>query len=95
MLWQLSTLEWIVSLSFFSAMAYISGWIADRIMAKAGFGHVGNWLLLLAGAYVGMYAYNFYGYDLNWYPLYSLTVILGSATVLLVFMSILKRVVFT
>ena len=92
MLWQLSLEQWFVSLSCIGGIAYICGWIADRIMATAGFGAIGNWLLLLIGAYAGMYGYNLYGYQLNWYPLTTLYVAVGSAFILLISFSIGRRV---
>lgn len=84
--------ELIVSLAFFSSVTYMCGWLADRIMSSTGFGHIGNWLFLLGGAYSGMYAYNTYGYKLQTYPVWSLVVIVGAATLLLFFMSIVKRI---
>ena len=92
MLWQLSTDQWMLSLAFISLLSYICGSIADRIMLSAGFGPMGNSILLLFGAYAGMYAYNVYGFQLNWYPLRTLAVILGSAVIMLITLSAVKRI---
>ena len=90
MLWHLSTEQWIISFSFLCTLSYICGWISDRIMGYAGFGHVGNWIIMLVGVYVGMYSYNIYGYQLDWYPVMSVAVVFGSATTLLIFLATLK-----
>lgn len=58
MLWDYSLDQWITTFSFACTMSFICGWIADRIMGYAGFGVIGNWLLLLIGAYVGLFTYN-------------------------------------
>ncbi len=93
MLWQMSFDQFLISLVGLSAVCYISGWIADGIMGAKGFGQIGNWLLLLAGTYVGMYSYNLYGYQLNWYPTMSLAVATGSASLTLVVLAAVKRAV--
>ena len=92
MLWEMSALEWTLSFAFMSGMSYITGWFCDRIMSTAGFGHVGNWVVILSGVYAGMFVYNFYGHDLEAYPQQTLAVILGSAFLALFFMSSLKRI---
>lgn len=92
MLWQMSTGDWIVSFAFMCGMAYIVGWFCDRIMNNAGFGHLGNWLVILIGAYGGMFAYNVYGYNLEAFPQWTLGVILGSSFMTLFLLSALKRV---
>ena len=92
MLWEMSTVDWILSFAFMSGMAYITGWFCDRILGPAGFGHVGNWLVILSGAYLGMYVYNVYGYDLEAHPGQTLAVILGSAFFALVSFGTFKRV---
>lgn len=94
MLWQLSADEWIVSLAFICGLTYITGWISDRILDSTGFGHVGNWLVILAGTYSGMYVYNLQGYTLNQDPMYTLAVMLGSALVALVSLCLMKRFIY-
>ena len=91
MLWQMSTDEWLISLAFISGLAYITGWFSDRILGSAGFGHIGNWLVILLGAYGGMYLYNYYGYKLNQEPAHTLAVILGSALIALCSLCAVKR----
>lgn len=93
MLWQISVEQFLVTLAAISAVTYISGWIADAIMGRFGFGQIGNWLLLTMGVYSGLYAYNLYGYKIGWYPMVSLSVAAGSACVALLFMAAVKRAV--
>lgn len=94
MLWQLSTNDWVVSLAFISSMSYIIGWFCDHILGATGFGHIGNWLLILLGAYSGMYALNMYGYQLTWYPHYTLAAVLCGSLVTLISMCLIKRFVY-
>jgi uncharacterized membrane protein YeaQ/YmgE (transglycosylase-associated protein family) len=79
----------LVSFAFIAAMTFISGWIADRILGYSGFGVVGNWLLLLVGSYVGLYAYNLYGYQFNYNPALTIAVAAsGGCSMLLTLASI-------
>jgi uncharacterized membrane protein YeaQ/YmgE (transglycosylase-associated protein family) len=75
MLWHMSQYEWISSFGFVCCICYIVGWLSDGILKSVGFGHIGNWLILLIGSYAAMYSFNLYGYHLDWYPLFTLTVI--------------------
>lgn len=75
MLWQMTASEWFVSFGFISCITYIVGWLTDVLLKSAGFGPLGNWIVLLIGTYGAMYGFNHYGYDFNWYPLFTLTVI--------------------
>jgi len=68
------------------------GWLTDGILKYGGFGHIGNWLLMLIGAYVGMYVFNMYGYKFTWYPLLTLAVTSAASFGLFVSMCVLKRV---
>ena len=90
MLWDLTGQQWIVSIAFASAMAFLCGWIADRIMGYAGFGVIGNWLLLFIGAYGGLFAYNRLGYPLDQSGLLTIAVSFGSAAAMLVIFSGIK-----
>jgi len=92
MIWELTAREWVVSFGFVCCLTYISGWLANGIMEKSAFGHIGNWLLLLLGTYVAMYAFNMYGYEFQWYPLFTLGCIAGSAAGFFLFMCISKRI---
>ncbi len=94
MLWELSSTDWIVLLSFLSGVSYITAWFCDRILTTTGFGNIGNWVLILAGAYGGMYTYNSYGYELHWNPLHTLAVIVGSALISLIVACLAKRFIF-
>ena len=95
MLWEMSTSYWIVSFSLACVLCFLCGWIADRIMGHAGFGVVGNWLLLLAGCYGVLFACNQFGYRFDGeLPLTVLTAF-GGATVLLVALSAAKAITHT
>jgi uncharacterized membrane protein YeaQ/YmgE (transglycosylase-associated protein family) len=91
MLWHMSQEQWMITLVFIGSIAFIYGFIADRVLGVTGFGLMGNSILLLLGTYTGLYAYNIYGYQLEWYPMMSLVVAIGSGCTLLLFMAILKR----
>ena len=91
MLWELSFTDWIMSLAFFSGITFLTGYFIDRILLTAGFGAIGNWLLILGGVYAGLYGLNMYGYELHWYPVITLSAAAGAATLSLVTMCLLKR----
>jgi len=74
MIWEMSDQKLMVAFAFVCTAAFICGWIADRIMNSAGFGVIGNWLLLLAGACVGFYTYNRYGFTLTYNTVYTIGV---------------------
>jgi len=95
MIWELSGQQQVVTFSFACAMSFICGWIADRIMGAAGFGVIGNWLLLLAGTYVGLFAYNRLGYALGGDAAATILVAFGGATVMLVMLAGIKAVTHT
>lgn len=62
MLWELTAKQLLLSFSFVCCATFIGGWLFDKILGYSGFTVIGNWLLLLIGAYVGMYAYNRFGF---------------------------------
>lgn len=94
MLWELSTNEWIMSFAFFSSLTYLTGYFIDRLLLNAGFGTFGNWLLILMGVYAGIFALNMYGYEVHWYPLITMAAIVSSASMTLISMCLVKRLVF-
>lgn len=79
MLWELSSRQLLLSFSFICCATFISGWLADKILGYSGFNVIGNWLLLLLGAYVGMYAYNILGYRFTSDAVQTILVTSGSA----------------
>ena len=91
MLWELSTTQWITSFGFICCLTYITGWLAEGIMNPEGFGHVGNWLLLLIGSYTAMYVFNIYGYKFRYDPLFTLACISAGAGCFFIVMCISKR----
>lgn len=91
MLWELSTTEWISSFGFICCLSYIAGWLANTILEISGFGHIGNWLLLLLGAYTSMYVFNVKGYEFETDPLFTLACISGGAAFFFVMMCVTKR----
>lgn len=94
MLSELSNVDWFILFSFVSGVGFITGWFCDHILGPAGFGAFGNWLLIILGAYAGMYLYNSYGFELHWNPLYTLIVVIGSPLVLLITACVAKRLFF-
>jgi uncharacterized membrane protein YeaQ/YmgE (transglycosylase-associated protein family) len=92
MIWELSTFQWIVSFGFISCLTYISGWLADGLMKSSGFGHIGNWLLLLLGSYTAMYTFNIYGYDFKYDPTFTLASISAGAAGFFLIICISKRI---
>lgn len=95
MLWELSSERMIVAFAFVCTMAFICGWLADRIMNSAGFGVIGNWLLLLTGSCVGLYTYNIYGYTLTHNGLYTLAIASIGGTMLLMTLATIKSLTHT
>lgn len=93
MLWELTTAQWISSFGFVCCLTYISGWLAQGLMGSTGYGHIGNWLLLLIGAYLSMYVFNIYGHEFRYDPLFTLAYISAGAAGFFIFMCITKRVV--
>ncbi len=88
---EMSDKEFFISFAFICCFSYIVGWFCDRILDKAGYGHIGNWLLVLTGAYSGLFALTRYGYELHWFPHYTLAAALGGAFVALFSMCLVKR----
>ena len=90
MLWYMNSEQLFVSFAFLCALSFISGWIADRIMEYSGFGTYGNWLILLAGCYVGMFGFNSLGYMFHWNPPFTVAFVAGSACTLLLLAAMFK-----
>lgn len=83
MLWYLSFEQLIMSFLFIGCTTLIGGMLADKILGYSGFNVIGNWLLLLIGAYAGMYAYNLYGFRFSADAYQTIIVTAGSACTLL------------
>ena len=92
MLSDLTMEQWAISFAFVCCLAFICGFISDRIMGYAGFGATGNWLILLGGAYISLYSYNVVGYKIQWYPTMTVAVAAGGASILLIVMAIFKTI---
>lgn len=92
MLWELSTAQLIVTGSFICCTSFLCGLFADKILGKTGFGTIGNWMLLLVGAYTGMYVYNLQGFFFNTNPTQTIFVVGGSGVLMLIFFMTLKRI---
>jgi predicted MFS family arabinose efflux permease len=93
MLWEMSGNDLLISFSFMACFTYITGWFTDRILESSGFGHIGNWLIVLVGGYAGIVGINMYGYDLEWFPMLTLAAIAGSALFMLLSLCVIKRLV--
>ena len=92
MLWELSTIEWVVSFGFICCLTYICGWLSDSLLGWSAFGHIGNWLLILIGAYTSMYVFNIYGYRFEYELLFTLAYISSGATAFFLCMCIIKYI---
>ncbi len=93
MLWQLSLTEWLQSFAFIASLSYILGWFSNAIVHSNGFGHVGNWLVILAGSYLGLYVFNLQGYRFESNPNWTIAAVFVSAFVALIVGMLLKRMV--
>ena len=93
MLWHMSSAEWMISFGFIACFTYIVGWCSDSILGNKGFGHFGNWFVLLIGAYTGMYGFNLYGYQFHWYPVFTLLIVSSVMIGLFVSACLIKLVV--
>jgi len=91
MLFEMSTMDFLISLAVMCCIAYILGWFCDNILGRTGYGILGNSILVLLGIYGGLYALNEYGYEFHWVPLYTLGAALSGAFVSLFFMCFVKR----
>ncbi|MFZ1815100.1 MAG: hypothetical protein WBO55_14810 [Rhizobiaceae bacterium] len=92
MLWDLYSRDLMVIFSFVCTAAFVCGWLADRIMGYSGFGVIGNWLLLLIGAYAGLAGYNLAGYRLNWDPVMTCGAAAAGATFILIALAVIKSI---
>ena len=95
MLWELPEHKLTVAFTFLCTASFICGWLADRIMDHAGFGVIGNWLLLFAGAGVGLYAYNLYGMTLTHNSYYTIAVTVVGGTFMLLALAGVKAATHT
>jgi uncharacterized membrane protein YeaQ/YmgE (transglycosylase-associated protein family) len=94
MFWELAQDNTVLAFAISCAMAFICGWIADRIMGYAGFGVIGNWLLILIGCYVGLIAYGMAGFVID-EPQVLLAVAFGGGAMLLLLMASFKAMTHT
>ena len=93
MLWQLTLVGWLQSFAFIASLSYILGWFANLILHSTGFGHVGNWLVIMAGSYLGLYVYNLQGYRIGGDPSLTIAILFLSALVALISGVVFKRLV--
>jgi len=92
MLWNLSMAQLIVTGSFICSISFICGMFADKILGKTGFGVFGNWLILLGGAYAGMYVYNLNGYFFEHNQARTIFVVGAASLSILIFCMVIKRI---
>ena len=79
-------------LSLVITTSFIGGWLSDRILGYSGFGVYGNWLILMVGCGIGVFAFSYFGYHFSRDFLLVLFVSFGSAVGALIFMLALKRI---
>ncbi|MCB1386064.1 MAG: hypothetical protein KDJ80_09010 [Nitratireductor sp.] len=92
MLWEMTVNQWLTSFAVVCCLSYLGGWVADRILGYAGFTAIGNWLLMLAGTYTGLLAYNMLGYRFFWNTQSTMILAVGSAFAMLFIMLSAKAV---
>jgi uncharacterized membrane protein YeaQ/YmgE (transglycosylase-associated protein family) len=87
--------DFVVAIAFVCSMAFVCGWLADRIMGYSGFGVIGNWLLLFSGALAGLYFIDSYGYRLAYEPMVTVTGGFSGAAAALLSLATFKAVTHT
>ena len=92
MLWEFTAQQWVTTFTFICCVSFIGGWLADRILGYAGYSAIGNWLILLLGAYVGLLVYNLMGYRFHLDTHFTMALCVGSAIALLFTMLSVKAV---
>ena len=90
MLWELGNQQLVTAFTFVCCFSFICGWITDRILGYAGFSVIGNWLLLMLGAILGLLAYNLLGYRFTWNSQFTMYLSFGSALIMLFVMLTIK-----
>ena len=90
MLWEFHNDQLLVTFSLICCFSYICGWVADRVIGYGGFSVVGNWLILLIGAYVGLVSYNMMGNRIQWNSNFTIFLTMGSAFAMLLLMLSIK-----
>jgi len=94
MLWDLSFSDFLILLVIFGPLSYICGWISDVLLDRVGFGPLGNSIVILLGAFTGMFVYNYQGYYLFRDSSETYFVIGFSAFTAIVMLASVKRVAF-
>jgi len=93
MLWYLSAIDIFTVFSIFAALSYICGWISDTLLSRVGFGTLGNGIVILLGAFAGMFAYNLQGKYLFYNAQETYFVIGIAAFSSLFIMAVIKRLI--
>ncbi|HSO47858.1 MAG TPA: hypothetical protein VLQ68_08000 [Rhizobiaceae bacterium] len=95
MLLDLAQDDFIVAMAFVCTTSFICGWLADRIMGFAGFGVIGNWLLLFAGSCAALYGLDWYGVRMIYAPILTIATGFGGAAAMLLAMASFKAATHT
>lgn len=90
MLWEFGNQQLITAFTMVCCFSFICGWVADRILGYSGFSVIGNWLLLMLGAGLGLLAYNLLGYRFTWNSQFTMLLTFGSGLSLLFVMLTIK-----
>ena len=91
MLWKLSTTDWMLLILIFGCISYICGWIGDLLLQRVGFGPLLNAVIILLGAFGGMFFYNKNGHYLFRDPTETYIVIGISAFSAIIILASMKR----
>ncbi len=90
MLWEFHNDQLLTTFSLICCFSYIAGWVTDRVIGYGGFSVIGNWLILLIGAYIGLFSYNLLGYRIQWDSHFTIMLTMGAAAAMLLTMLSIK-----
>lgn len=65
MIWDLEAGWLFMAVAVVAMLGYILGYVLDQIMQQDGFGPFGNMMVISGGFFVGLFAYNSYGYRIQ------------------------------
>lgn len=65
MIWNLNTNWLLIAIAIVSLIAYVLGYVLDRIMNEDGFGTFGNALIIAGGFFLSIFLANTYGIHLS------------------------------
>lgn len=85
--------DWLWSIAIIGLVGFFVAWLTDQILGRIAFGILGNLVLVISGAYGGLFALNYFGIRIGTDPMWTIAAAFGGAFFCLVFLFILKRLV--